>query len=1210
MDRKRTRKPHSARDQVFDLSELFPDLDPRPRGESERLRSRKPSPKEIGVFRTSRLAGRLRWLLRRRASAEGLVPLYGLRKALREKFERFRDVALMGTAPAASGCNWVSVGPRNINGRVKCLAIDPTNRHTLYAGTANGGVWKTADGGQSWVAKMHDEDALAIGAIAIDPGNSATVYAGTGEAVYLLSGSTPMPPGSSNHAWFYEGVGVYKSIDNGDTWTLTGAIANDFIYRIAVDPMNSSNLLCVGYSAIAGRGGLCRSIDGGQTWATVATGVFTDVLFDPNNAGRAYSGQYNGGVLKSTDSGQTWTTCNTGLPTASSIGRVSLTLAQANSNVLYAKIENDATGGLLGVYRTASAAEPPGGWAGVADPRVDRVVNAGVEEPSNFLWWCSYIVADPTDATGNTVYAAGVDLARSGDGGATWTLLTKAYPGSASAPPPTHSDQHDLVFDPTNRSNLYIANDGGVFAGTYTGGAPPVSWAKVSTGLVSTQFYDVSVSSASRSMFGGGAQDNGSMVSTGGQSWRHALGGDGGYVAFHPTDPYTFYVQYQKANVYRTTDGGMTLTPAKDGITGGDNGIFPATVLAIDPNSPNILFNGTDKVFRTTTGGVGVGAWSAASTAIGSVTEITIAPSSSAVVYAGTITGGLYRATDGGATSTSFTSVFTSTNPVPAGWPNRWLSGIAVHPTDANRIYVTFLGFGNGAAASSDHVWKGLLDSTTSTWSLTLISTGLLNVPVGGIVFDPVTSYLYLATDVGVFRSTNDGASWQPFEAGLPNTSVVDLALNPVRRLLKAATHGRGMYQISLTGSCPEVDIYLRDNIIDTGDVPSPSGEPNPIQPGAVVRHWQSADIKVDAPQGQPPEYAPVDALTDGVEFDDPAHRVMGIPLGYPIEDYLGIPHENPVRGQPNRVYVQVHNRGSRKADSVTVKLLYADAGAGLPALPGDFWAAFPGDGFDQTHWKPIGTTTLTDLVTETPRVLHWDWVPPSTTSDHVCLLAMIDSPQDPLLPQTELNVDVLTPGNKRVTHKNVHPVDPPLPGSAPGATSWVSLDFNNASREHKFFTLRIENISDRRGGLRMILPRVALQRALNESLSGFRPIKMRADGLRRLVEAAERTGGISRFVAKLAKGFRNPQVFEVQPGRSSGELRGVLVPPGGKVQAVFSIVRWPTRVRRRPLVFEATQYEEKHLVGGSEFILAGDRSGARSSGRPQPHSASKRFSR
>src|SRR5262249_30658052 len=156
--------------------------------------------------------------------------------------------------------------------------------------------------------------------------------------------------------------------------------------------------------------------------------------------------------------------------------------------------------------------------------------------------------------------------------------------------------------------------------------------------------------------------------------------------------------------------------------------------------------------------------------------------------------------------------------------------------------------------------------------------------------------------------------------------------------------------------TCPEVDIYLRDNVIDTGEfTPSADGLPDPTQTGAFVHHWESVDIKVDAPP-----YDVLDAVIDGVEFDTPDQPS-------PIETIAGITHNNPIRSQTNHVYVQVHNRGWKKADQVTVKLLWADAGVALPALPSDFWTNYPGDGFDQTHWKPLGTTVISDLLPWTP---------------------------------------------------------------------------------------------------------------------------------------------------------------------------------------------------------------------------------------------------
>ena len=969
------------------------------------------SEKETNVFQNSKFSGKLGFLIQRRITAEGELMTDGLADARQQVQETMLEESALEAsgleaAPAISGFNWISIGPRNINGRIKCLAIHPRDGRILYAGAANGGVWKTTNRGQSWQPTMHDEESLAIGSIAIDPRNPEVIYAGTGEPVYLLTSNGPLPPGSARLAWFYEGVGVYRSTNGGDSWTLTGPMENGFIYRVAVDPFDSNHLLCAGFSSTANQGGLCRSTDGGNSWTTVEQGVFTDVVFSPSQAGVAYAAQHNGGILKTTNKGAQWTLRNQGLPAPSRMGRISLTIANANPNIVYAKIENDQNGRLLGLFRTTTGAEAPLGWLSVADPGVDN----------NFIWWASYISADPADPSGNRVCAGGLNVALSEDGGQSWNLATDAYDGTR---PATHADQHALVFDPEDRNMLYIANDGGVFRGTFTGSTPPVKWEKASYGLTITQFYDLHTSPVVPSMVGGGAQDNGSLISTGGLSWRNVYGGDGGYVAFHPTNPHTVYVQSQNANIVRSTDGGNFFLPAKIGIKG--SGVFPATVFAIDPQNPQVLFAGTDRIYRTTNGGVHpfivFPAWSPASDVMGPVTEIVVSPGASSIIYAGTISGDLYRAEDGGATSSSFAKM----TPTDPAWPRRWLAGIAVHPDNANLLYVTFLGFNGSADNQSDHVWQGTFDSATDAWTWQMIVNGLPDVPVGAIAVEPQTQHLYIATDIGVFRSEDAGGSWQPFENGLPNVPVVDLALDAERRVLRAATHGRGMYQVNLANPGAEVDLYIRDNLIDTGEGnESPSDLPNPIQPGNVVDHHQSIDIKIDAPP-----LRPADEIVDGVEFDDPEHPYTG--FGVKIEEIPGVQHNQPFRGQVNRVYAQIHNRGWNQASDVTVKLLYADIGDGLAPLPTDFWSNFTDDTFDQTDWTLVGTQRVNNLLPATPYVVGWDWEVPVTASDLGCLLVLIDSPEDPLHPETTLDADKLTKSNKRVAQRLIQAQNSPI---------------------------------------------------------------------------------------------------------------------------------------------------------------------------------------
>src|SRR5439155_5439662 len=146
-------------------------------------------------------------------------------------------------------CRWWPVGPRNVNGRVRCLAIHQ-NGQPRYAGSADGGVWKSTDAGQRWTATMDRLASLSIGALALDPAQPDTIYAGTGEPLYV--------PVLTDYAWSFPGAGVYRSVDGGQTWTTFGSVQNQFIYRVAVDPNDPTNLLCAGFSFPAGSGGLCR----------------------------------------------------------------------------------------------------------------------------------------------------------------------------------------------------------------------------------------------------------------------------------------------------------------------------------------------------------------------------------------------------------------------------------------------------------------------------------------------------------------------------------------------------------------------------------------------------------------------------------------------------------------------------------------------------------------------------------------------------------------------------------------------------------------------------------------------------------------------------------------------------------------------------------------------------------------------------------------
>ena len=341
---------------------------------------------------------------------------------------------------------------------------------------------------------------------------------------------------------------------------------------------------------------------------------------------------------------------------------------------------------------------------------------------------------------------------------------------------------------------------------------------------------------------------------------------------------------------------------------------------------------------------------------------------------------------------------------------------------------------------------------------------------------------------------------------------------------------------------------------------------------------WQSADIKVDAPP-----FDPVDALLDGVEFDDPTHRPSPV-LGYPVEDIPGITHNNPIRGAANRVYVQVHNRGWATANSVTVKLLWADAGLGLPSLPPNFWAGFANDTYTQTDWHLIGNANLANLEAGSPQVVSFQWTPPASASAHMCLLAMLDSPQDPILPETELNADVLTRANKRVTQHNLHPAAAIMTGAL--RAGWAVPWFRNAFRETRRFALRLDTTQAREWRARLVFPQAPNGITLSTANDGFEISHLSPDQWQAHVGEALAEGAIDEIVAERLAAFPQPLVLTLPTSRRSAQLRGIRLDPGARVPVALILDAPSSRPPPSPTRVDLIQFDEDQQVGGCTFVV------------------------
>jgi hypothetical protein len=998
--------------------------------------------------------------------------------------------------PAGAGSPWFSLGPRNINGRVRCVALDPTNADIVYAGAASGGVWKSTDGGLIWASLWDNQESLAIGAIAIAPTSANTIYVGTGEGVSTIYGSGHNFPGS----------GVYVSTNAGSTWARRASATNLRVTQVLVSPADPTRVY------VAGLSGFERSTDSGVNWTMLHAGTITDAVQDPNNANTLYICVNNDGVYRSTDGGDSFTKL-TNAPSAGSANWLKITIGKSGTHgSSFLAVRN----GSAQIYTSVDAGAT---WTNVS------LAGGG------WVGWADLISVAPDDES--ILLAGGVGLQRSTDTGSSWTSLAGL-----------HSDQHQAVFAPSNVNVVYECNDGGLYRSDNKG----ATWTEVSNGMVITQFYNAGGWRELINVIGGGTQDQGTNITTSGLTWKNIHGSDGGYLVIDPVDPRVMYAESQSTNIEKSTDGGQTWVNKTAGLVGSRQWVG---VITMDPNNSSTLFTGTDRVYRSLDGLAT--AWNQSSQVLGQeVSAIAVAPSDSNRVYAGTGDlynrvgqGKVFRSDDGGNTSpwADKSTGLPTTRPVMA---------IAVDRTNRDRVCICY---GAPSGSSSGHVFY----STTGGNSWTDTSGDLPDISVNAVVFDPNSpNTIYAGTDAGVYRTTNLGTNWQAFDNGIPNVVITDLVIDATINMLYVSTFGRGMYKLNVTSGLvkPEVDLYLRDDVLDTGErFPSPSNKPNPVDPTDQVYWWESPDTKVNAP----PFYTPP-AVFDGVNFD------------------LDLPHQDPDRNQVNRFYLQVHNRGWRPTTNVRVRAFFADASAGLPALPN---ALTPPDfNLSSTaNWQPIGVAqNIPILEPNRPVVVSWDWTVPATAATHSCLLAVVSANDDPIS-TLETDVNVLIDTEKRVCLKNLHVIGP----SPSPLQTLVTINFHNALKRADVVDIVVDPKRFQGGTVGMLLEPVEFVNR-EDTFLGVSTYRLReGEDIGRFPSKGNRNGEQDAAKSALLERLDRTLLYEFDPVKHS-EIRGIKLAPGQTLHALISCKGSANVPYGDTQQFAVMQRQGGRIIGGSTY--------------------------
>ncbi len=688
-----------------------------------------------------------------------------------------RGLLLLFPAPALAqtheylGPRWEELGPAPLSGsysgRVSAIACSPSDPDRVFVAGADGGVWRTSDGGTSWQALTDALPTTAVGALAIDPADPNAIFAGSGEANF------------ANHSRY--GLGIYRSLDGGDSWEqfAEATFAGRCCSAIVVDPGASNTVYAAitraggfpemaaakGHPGATGDLGLFRSLDRGVTW-TRLSGLpnvsATSFALDPVNPSRLYCGvghifgNAQNGVWRSLDGGANWTKLAGGLP-GSQIGRVTVALAPSQPDRVYVLITRpaDAAGdgaSTLGAWRSDDGGSS---WASIPVPSMQ----------SSYGWYLSVVSVRPSDP--NAVLMGGVSLERSTSAGASWSTVT-----------PPHVDMHALAWDASGR--LWAGSDGGVHRSSNLGS----SWTSLNTNLGLSQFYaGISTHPTDDQRIFGGLQDNGTgRRSTASKAWTQVMGGDGGWTEVAQPDPNTVFAEYQgTGNLFKSSDGGSSFGSSGNGINPGDRNCF-LPPYRMDPTDWHRMFYATHRIWRSTNGGNSWSAWSGDLTAgTGAIRSLAISSADSNVLWAATNDGRVLVSTNGGS---SFTLRITG-NP---GWP-RTTREIFPDPTDPDTAWLAVAAFGVAQVRRTT--------DSGQTW--TDLDQNLPDVPVNTIAALPGTiDQLFAGTDRGMYYSPDAGEHWLRHGKGLPNAPIVDLLLQPERNRIVVATQGRGAWSLSL----------------------------------------------------------------------------------------------------------------------------------------------------------------------------------------------------------------------------------------------------------------------------------------------------------------------------------------------------------------------------------------------------------------------------
>jgi hypothetical protein len=535
------------------------------------------------------------------------------------------------------------------------------------------------------------------------------------------------------------------------------------------------------------------------------------------------------------------------------------------------------------------------------------------------------------------------------------------------------AEQHAIVFSPGDPAVVYVAGDGGLFRSP-DGGR---SWQALNAGLGVAEVGHLAGHPEHEAWLLAGAAGLGTLRYEGGEVWFHVDDGDGGACA---VDPAACWHGFDGMGLARSTGGGAwgTWQPAApvDREEPGEGLLDPPVAAAA-----GLVVQAGRAVLVSEDRGAG---WTRVALPEASGRATAVAIGGPELVWVGTEKGEVVRLQRAGGPAGTGWRVAGRARP-RAGH----LSGLAADPARPTVLWATW------SDPRGGRVWRS--DDAGTSWADR--TAGLAAVPVNAVTLDPDDSdVVIVAADLGVWRSDDAGGSWRPWSRGLPAVPVAAVAVHRPTRLLRAALHGRGVWESPLDHPAteapppgpaaeapPAVDgprLHLRGSPVDGGRAARfPAGVPDPFGSGVTSWWWQCPDVKLAA-SPEPGPTAPAQVGPEAFE-DDRGVAAAGLPdTGGRVRP-----------GGPARIWVQLHNRGATAAAGVRVRVLYAPASLGWSDPPAD---AVEHDPPPSSRWRAVAPAApLEPVEPGRARVAGFDWQVPADAAGDLCLLALATADDD-----------------------------------------------------------------------------------------------------------------------------------------------------------------------------------------------------------------------